>query len=88
MPVLKNYTDGSGQYIHSSIGGSVVTFQLTPEGIQRLAAAGIQAGKKVPLRLLADLAREHLAVPRNLVELRVVLGGICCKSRAFARSGS
>ena len=57
MPVLKSYTDGSGHYIHASVRGAVITFQTTPCGVEKLAAAGVQPGARFPLRLLADLTR-------------------------------
>ncbi len=57
MPVLKSYTDGSGHYIHASVRGAVITFQTTRGGVEKLTAAGVHAGTRFALRLLADLTR-------------------------------
>src|SRR5438105_1991063 len=65
MPVLKSRTDGSGQYIHASVRGAVVTFQTTARGVERLAAAGVRPGERFPLRLLADLTRDGDAFTRR-----------------------
>ena len=65
MPVLKSYTDGSGHYIHASVRGAVVTFQTTKRGVEKLTAAGVQAGARFPLRLLADLTRTGDAYTRR-----------------------
>jgi hypothetical protein len=65
MPVLKSYTDGSGCYIHASIRGTVITFQTTQRGVERLKAAGVNPGGKLSLRLLADLSRDGDAFTRR-----------------------
>lgn len=65
MPVLKRYIDGSGHYIHASVHGAVVTFQTTPCGVEKLAAAGVQPGIRFALRLLADLTRTGDAYTRR-----------------------
>jgi hypothetical protein len=57
MPILKSYTTGPGHYIHASVRGSVVTFQTTKRGVEKLTAAGVQIGVRFSLRLLADLTR-------------------------------
>jgi hypothetical protein len=57
MPVLHKYKDKEGYYILTSIKGLVVTFQLTPEGLEKLITYGIEIGKKFPRALLLDLYR-------------------------------
>ena len=57
MPVLHKYKDRDGYYILTSIKGLVVTFQLTPEGLEKLITYGIEIGKKFPRALLLDLYR-------------------------------
>lgn len=65
MPVLKSYTDCSGHYIRGSVHGSVITFQLTVAGFDRLSAAGIRPGDRFGLTLLADLTRSGDAYTRH-----------------------
>lgn len=65
MPVLQSYADGSGHYIRGSVHGSVVTFQLTAHGFDRLTAAGIGSGDRFGLTLLADLTRSGDAFTRR-----------------------
>lgn len=65
MPVLKSYTNSPGYYIHASVRGSVVTFQLTERGFDRLSAVGVGLGEYFGLTLLADLTREGDAFTRR-----------------------
>ena len=57
MPVFYQRTDGSGFYAKACIQGSIVTFQLTARGADKLREAGVEAGGKFPLRLLMALYR-------------------------------
>ena len=57
MPVFYQRTDGSGFYAKACIQGSIVTFQLTARGADKLREAGVDAGGKFPLRLLMALYR-------------------------------
>lgn len=57
MPVLKSYADGSGNYIHASVRGAVITFQITQRGLEKLSLAGVQPGSRFTLQLLAGLSR-------------------------------
>lgn len=57
MPVFYHRTDGSGFYAKACIQGSIVTFQLTARGADKLREAGVEAGGKFPLRLLMALYR-------------------------------
>jgi len=57
MPILHQYKGGNACYILTRIKDSIVTFQLTDEGLQRLQKAGISAGMKFRRALLLDLYR-------------------------------
>lgn len=57
MPILHKYKGKKASYILTSIQGSIVTFQLTGEGQQKLKEAGIQPGKPFGRALLLDLYR-------------------------------
>jgi hypothetical protein len=57
MPVLHEYTDKTGYYVLTSINGSIITFQLTPEGQEKLKKAGIEPDKMFERALLLDLVR-------------------------------
>jgi hypothetical protein len=58
MPVLKSYKNAEGHYILASVRGSMITFQLTDRGYDRLLQIGIRDGARFHLGLLADLTRE------------------------------
>jgi hypothetical protein len=58
MPVLKSFKNTDGHYILASVRGSLITFQLTPRGYDRLCEIGIKDGARFHLGLLADLTRE------------------------------
>jgi hypothetical protein len=58
MPVLKSYKNSEGHYILASVRGSMITFQLTDRGYDRLLQIGIGDGARFHLGLLADLTRE------------------------------
>lgn len=57
MPRLHKYRDRNACYVLTAIGGSVITYQLTPEGEKKLNAAGIACGQKFQRALLLDLYR-------------------------------
>jgi len=57
MPVLHEYADKDSYYILTSIRGSIITFQLTPEGQAKLNKAGIEPDKTFGRALLLDLIR-------------------------------
>jgi hypothetical protein len=57
MPVLESNPSG-GHWARASIKGTLVTFHLTALGQKRLLDAGVVPGRKFPLALLADLARQ------------------------------
>ena len=46
MPVLHKYRDKDGYYVLTSINKSMVTFQLTPKGQERLLSSGIHNEEK------------------------------------------
>ena len=41
MPRLYKYRNRNACYVLTAIGGSVITFQLTPEGEKKLTTVGI-----------------------------------------------
>lgn len=55
MPVVHAYTDKAGYYVLTSIKGSIITFQLSPEGQAKLNKAGIEPDKTFGRALLLDL---------------------------------
>jgi len=57
MPRLHKYRNRNACYVLTAIGGSVITYQLTPEGEKKLTAAGIICGQKFARALLLDLYR-------------------------------
>ena len=57
MPVLHEYTDKAGYYVLTSIRGSIVTYQLTTAGQEKLVGAGIETHKTFERALLLDLIR-------------------------------
>lgn len=57
MPVLHKYKGREKYYILTSISGSIVTFQLTDEGHQKLLKAGIKKEDRFGRALLFDLYR-------------------------------
>lgn len=57
MPVLHKYKDREKYYVLTSISGSIVTFQLTDEGHQKLLKAGIKKEDRFRRALLFDLYR-------------------------------
>jgi len=57
VPVLESNPSG-GHWAKAAIKGTTVTFHLTATGQKRLLDAGVIAGRKFPLALLADLARQ------------------------------
>ncbi len=74
MPVLHKYKDREKYYVLTSISGSIVTFQLTDEGHQKLLKAGIKKEDRFGRALLFDLYRSgeaftHGAGPSKLQEV-------------------
>lgn len=61
MPVLHQYVSGDGHYAKAWINGSIVTVQITDEGLARLEEESIADGEKFPLALLIDLLATGLA---------------------------
>ena len=57
MPRLHKYRDRDPSFVLTAIRGAVVTFQLTPEGDKKLAAARIGPGEQFPRALLLYLYR-------------------------------
>lgn len=57
MPRLEKYVSRDGHYVLTNIGGSVITYQLTPNGASKLTAAGVEAGQNFERALLLDLYR-------------------------------
>lgn len=57
MPRLQKFVSQDGHYVLTSINGSVITYQITPDGEAKLAAAGIVAGQTFDRALLLDLYR-------------------------------
>jgi hypothetical protein len=57
MPRLHQYRNQDDCYFRTSIRGTVITFQLTPEGQQKLKEAGVAPEQKFPRALLLDLFR-------------------------------
>jgi hypothetical protein len=57
MPRLHKYRNRNACYVLTAIGGSVITYQLTPEGEKKLATAGIVCGQQFHRALLLDLYR-------------------------------
>jgi hypothetical protein len=65
MPRLHAYRNRSGSYILTCIRSAVVTFQLTPDGEHKLAAAGIVNGSQFNRAILLDLYRTGEAFTRG-----------------------
>ena len=65
MPRLHTYRNRSGSYILTCIRSAVVTFQLTPDGERKLAAAGIVNGSQFNRAILLDLYRTCDAFTRG-----------------------
>jgi hypothetical protein len=57
MPVLHRYRDKPGYYVLTSINKTIVTFQLTPNGEEKLLSEGIRDEQKFGRGLLLDLYR-------------------------------
>lgn len=57
MPVLHQYKGKEDFYVLTAIGGTIITFQLTREGRQRLNSAGVEPGDKFGRALLLDIYR-------------------------------
>lgn len=57
MPRLYKYRNRNACYVLTAIGGSVITYQLTPVGEGKLTTVGIACGQLFPRALLLDLCR-------------------------------
>jgi hypothetical protein len=57
MPRLHKYVSRDAHYVLTSINGQIITYQLTPGGESKLAAAGIVAGQNFERAMLLDLYR-------------------------------
>ena len=57
MPRLHQYRNRNACYVLTAIGGKVITYQLTPEGEKKLAAARIGPGEQFERSILLDLYR-------------------------------
>lgn len=57
MPILRKHRDGQAYYVRTKIGGDIITFQLTKEGLERLHSAGVAPGEQFNRWLLLDLYR-------------------------------
>ena len=57
MPRLHQYKARDNCYVLTSIGGAVITFQLTAEGERKLREAGVAPDQNFPRALLLDLCR-------------------------------
>ena len=65
MPRLHKYVSRDAHYVLTSIDGQVNTYQLTPAGEGKLAAAGIVAGEHFERAILLDLYRTGDAFSRG-----------------------
>src|SRR5712671_6033424 len=65
MPRLHKYRERNACYVLTAIRGAVITYQLTPDGERKLAAAGITAGQQFHRALLLDLYRTGDAFTRG-----------------------
>jgi hypothetical protein len=65
MPRLHKYRERNACYVLTAIGGSVITYQLTPDGERKLTAAGIAPGAQFQRALLLDLYRTGDAFTRG-----------------------
>ncbi|MGD9685477.1 MAG: hypothetical protein AB7U43_00695 [Desulfobacter sp.] len=57
MPVLHKYKAKQEYYILTRLNGSIITFQITPEGRGRLAEAGVEDGQQFSRSLLLELCK-------------------------------
>ena len=57
MPRLHSYRNRDACYVLTSIGGGVVTYQLTPQGVEKLKSAGIESGMPFLRSVLLELIR-------------------------------
>ena len=61
MPILHKYKDKEGHYVLTSIHKTMVTFQLTPKGEEKLLSSGIRDRETFNRGLLLDLYRSGVA---------------------------
>jgi hypothetical protein len=57
MPLLHKYVESSAYYVRTKVKGTIVTFQVTADGLARLQSAGIVVGKPFSRWFLLDLYR-------------------------------
>lgn len=57
MPRLHKYVNRDAHYVLTRIDGSIITYQLTPAGERKLAAAGIVPDQNFERAILLDLYR-------------------------------
>jgi hypothetical protein len=57
MPVLHEYRGGHACYIRTKVGGAIITFQVTLEGLRRLRSASVTLGVPFSRWLLSELYR-------------------------------
>ena len=57
MPRLRRYRNRAAHYVLTSIGGAMVTYQLTPDGAEKLKRVGIDPDHQFPRALLLALIR-------------------------------
>ena len=55
MPRLQQYVGRNAHYVLTTINGSVITYQITPEGERKLSDAGVVAGQTFDRALLLEL---------------------------------
>lgn len=65
MPRLHKYVNRDAHYVLTRIDGSIITYQLTPAGESKLAAAGIVPDQNFERAILLDLYRTGDAFTRG-----------------------
>ncbi len=71
VPVLHQYQSGAGYYVKAHVDGTIVTFQITSEGVRQLDLAGHLRSGQIPLRALGALCQSgHAYTKRGSPHLR------------------
>jgi len=65
MPVLYKYKNRNEFYILTGLNGTIVTFQITGEGLAKLEQAAVTEGEKFSRSLLLDLYKSGDAYTRS-----------------------
>ncbi len=65
MPVLHTYRNKEGCYILAGVNGRIVTYRLSPEGVQSLLGNGINDNDKFSWQVLLELIRQGDAYTSN-----------------------